>query len=102
MGHLNMAVEFPVSRCVTQLRTQSLLQTGRLGLKVSLCVFVTPPEQCEDGGLPCQPLLLALCGGRHLGYHVHSLRPLHGTHRQDPREPTNQVKALMTVGTSLY
>lgn len=77
-----------------------LVSNRKSGTKVSSCVPVTPPEQREDRGLPCQPLLLALCGRRHPGYHVHSLRPLHGTHSQDPREPTKQVKALMTVGTN--
>ncbi len=48
-------------------------------------------EQGDQGSVPCQPLLLALCRHSDPGHNVHALRSQHGAHHQDTATPATKV-----------
>lgn len=72
------------------------LQSVARWLLISLCLSLNLPspvatEQFDQGRVPSQPFLLALCGDCNPGHHVHELRSQHGPHHQDPGTPAVKV-----------
>lgn len=50
-------------------------------------------EQGDQGSLPCQPFLLALCCHSNPGHDVHALGSQHGAHHHDTATPAAKVLA---------
>lgn len=69
-------------------------------LKEPLFSLITVPavsssvvtEQFDQGSVPRQPFLLALCRHCHPGHYVHALRSQHGPHHQDTAAPAVKVR----------
>lgn len=65
--------------------------------------FLSPvaTEQFDQGRVPSQPFLLALCGDCNPGHHVHELRPQHGPHHQDPGTPAVKVRSTRLTSSTV-